>query len=63
MPFATRKWEENGEQQQLMKGVGTVDRERSERNMTKDKTTKNTTVTMANVTPDDGDDKRRTATS
>ena len=38
----------------------TVDRERNERKVRKEKTTKNTTVTVANFTPDDRDAKRRT---
>ena len=45
--------ENNSERQ---KELETVDRERSERKVTKEKTT----VTMANLTPDDRDARRRT---
>ena len=42
------------------KELDTVDRERNERKMRKEKTPKKTTVPVANFTPDDRGAKRRT---
>ena len=53
-------WEENGEQQEKIEGVGGFDREGSERNARREKTKKETTVIMATLTADDKEAERRT---